>query len=233
MVSFVAIPDPFEVEADLVPRRTLGDPSPGDRLVRRVSIGRSDAVRLTPGHVGVTPELAAFLGSESVRHIFFLVSLTCSFRPADAPIVEAVLGVSLRRSDTQPQPLPIAWSLEPLKAATRVKYGRTTSLTAKATFLPQALGFDAEREGGVEWEKEEWFVVAAGEGEPDAEWHFRATRAADLVGVQRLALVARVPAGTAATGLVGLSAKVRHGRLGILHYRADLPPHAQEIVFDP
>lgn len=227
MTSIVELPEAVEHDAELVPTRNLGNANEGS-LLRRVSIGLSEASLLTPGTRGVAPELAEWLNRDRTGVIYHVIHLSCNLRRAEEPIVEALLAIEL--SAPSPEP-PIVWSMDPLKLATTVTHRNAVSLTPTATIIPELVGIEGGLERSTEYQTEEYYVVAAGEGEPSAEWFFRATRAVELVGVHRLVVITRTASTEPVTMQIALSAKVRRHFGGIIPYRAKLPEHARRVDF--
>lgn len=227
MTSIVELPEAVEHDAELVPTRNLGNANEGS-LPRRVSIGFSEASLLTPGTPGVAPDLAKWLNRDRSGVVHHVIHLSCNFRRADEPIVEALLAIELSAPSAEP---PIVWSMDPLKLATTVTYRRAVSLTPTAMIIPELIGLEVGLERSAEFQTEEYYVVAAGEGEPSAEWFFRKTRAVELVGVHRLVVITRTAPTEPVIMQIALSAKVRRHFGGIIPYRAELPEDARRLAF--
>jgi hypothetical protein len=78
MGSIPLLPEVACGKVDLVRRRVLG--GPGDyRVPGQISIGRSEAVRLTPDTVVLDAELARVLARDADEHDYYLVLLNCTF----------------------------------------------------------------------------------------------------------------------------------------------------------
>ncbi|MER6132185.1 hypothetical protein [Streptomyces sp. NPDC001815] len=198
----------------------------------QVSIGRSEALLLGPGHEGVNAELAARLHQDSGTLHYHLVHLTCSFRPCDdTPTQSAVLSVALKQSGAPDLPQPVVWSMTPRKLATPVTRRRTVSLTPNVTLVPELLELGPAVEKTTEYEKDMWHVVAVGEGEAIAEWHFKTTPAVELLGMHHLVLITRsAVARTGCSVHLGLAAKRRERLIVLIPYRADIPPNERVIT---
>ncbi|HEV7974283.1 hypothetical protein [Amycolatopsis sp.] len=175
----VVLPELDEVDVDLVPRRTLGDAG-GDRVAGQVSIGRAQAIRLYPDADGAGDE----------DH-YYLVSLSCTFRQGDAPVVSAVFSIELVQAEIIGVTSPVVWSMDPLRRATAVKHRRVVSVGPNLKIVPDVVEFDTSIEHSAEYTVDVNHLVAEGEGERQVDWTFTATKAVDLVGVHQLSLVAR------------------------------------------
>lgn len=223
MTTTITLPDLVEYDVDLELRRTLGGPPGEQRIPRRVTIGRSTARPVTE----IDPELFPDIGQDDTFHA---ISLSCSFRPGDEPLVSAVFSVALDRTDGEAAPAPEVWSMDPLKLTTPMKYVRTRSLTPKLKIVPQVADVDATRGSQVEYTADDPYVVASGEGESMAEWYFRTTPAVELVGIHYLSLIVRTPGPIETTARIALQAKIRRRLGGLIQYRATLPPGRREIL---
>ncbi|MDQ3764041.1 MAG: hypothetical protein M3460_21310 [Actinomycetota bacterium] len=230
MTSIITLPELVEHDVDLEQRRTLGGPQGTQRIPHRVTIGRSEAQPLLQNHPDVDADLAALFSGPTSRHGFYVIHLSCSFRPGNDPLVSAVFSVALDRTDGATEPAPEVWSMDPLKLTTPIKYVRTRSLTPKLKIVPQVIDVDAAQGSQVEYSAEHYYVVASGEGEPTAEWYFRATPAVELVGIHHLSLIVRTPGSIGTKARIALQAKIRRRLGGLIQYNAKLPPGHREIL---
>jgi hypothetical protein len=169
------------------------------------------------------------LERDSATYAYHLVQLSCTFRPADDPIVESVFAVQLSAADGSP---PVVWSMDPQRLTTHVRHRRVVTLTPNATIIPELIGLEGSVEKTTEHRSEVYHVVAGGEGEPTAEWFFRATPAVELVGTYRLVLVARTPRKSRTTMDIAFQAKVRRRIGGVIPYRAHVPEAVRKLELD-
>jgi len=203
----------------LVAERTLGGPQ--HQVETRVSIGTAEPYPITANRMTDDPELANAL-NRSDRHDYYGIYLVCSFLEAVPETVEqATFSVALSYGDPAADDQPIAWSLWPRKLVTK-PVRQTKSVKGS---IGIKLGVDLGLEGSYseEADADQCYVVAAGEREPDPEWHFRRTAKVALDGVHDLWLVAQVERGREAVALYGVNATVRRPRFGISYTRLDVP----------
>jgi hypothetical protein len=117
---------------------------------------------------------------------------------------------------------PVAWSLSPLRSAMPIKITRGIGLNAHLGFIQPTV------DRKVETPMEEDYVIGLGDCESDFEWRFTATRAAALVGIQRMFAVVKVRKGVSFDAAVVVAGTVRRPRLGLLHFNAELPGRREQ-----
>jgi len=215
-----------EYAVDLVPRRVLGR-TPADPLRKRITMARPLLVPLKkPGADAERPAIREHLTREAKSHDFFELHLVLTLYPdQEEPFQTVAVNVALTADD--PADDPIAWSLFPLRSATPIKVTTDVGLNAKLGFIQPTV------DRKVETPIEKNFVLGLGEGESDFEWRFTETRAATLVGIQRMFAVVKVRRGGSFGAAVAVAATVRRQRLGLLHYNAELPSFVKRVVVPP
>jgi hypothetical protein len=201
----------------LVPPTVRGARGEESAPVRdRLRVGKPVVQRLDVALAGEDPELVAFL--DDAQDAFCLVHLGCTFVTSDAePFERAWLTLSLARADEAPVPLPIVWSMRPMRLTSSVDASRTVRVGVKAMLVDVGLESTASTKGDV------WFVEALGLQESVAGWDFRRTAAEEISGTQRLSSVVRVPAGASLRGRIELGATISRRRLGVFPYEAAWP----------
>ncbi|MEO3773986.1 hypothetical protein [Micromonospora sp. B9E7] len=212
-------------EVDLVLEPRLHAPDAPSRVLGRVSLGSPVVRQLTAASATSDPDWREFLEAESEHSTYLMLSLFCAFRaaPGSDPIVDAAVGVHLKAPDAPADRQPIAWSINPKRRSHVVPRTGRISLTAKLTIIESTVEYAPDGSG------EELFVVGMGEHDSDPEWRFRAVSGAPLIGDEELTIVVKTPAGTPARADVTVAATVKHRRLGLLPYRADLPPVVRTV----
>ncbi|GAA4070226.1 hypothetical protein [Nonomuraea soli] len=196
-------------------RVTRGRPRPAP-VRGAVTLGRPVVQPLTEELAAGDPPLRAFLAEQGGAWRFHLVHLGCSFLPEPgARFAQAWLTVRLARADGVPEPVPIAWSLDPLRSERPVEQTTTVKIGAKAVL-------EAGVEVSTTGSRTEVFLTAYGLQEDTCTWEFTRTAREEIRGGQRLALVARTPGRALAVGEVELRATLVRRRLGVLPYRVAL-----------
>lgn len=217
-------------DIDLVATLLLGEPA-RPPLRGRISLGTPLVRRLTAAQATEGDEdWLDFLESQSGQYDYLLLSLVCSFRPSvdGSPFADAGIGIRLEAPGEPVARQPIAWALLPKKRALPVASAAHLTLTARLMFVEAGVEYTPDPNG-----REELFVVGMGERDSDPEWRFTATAGTLLVGDETLALIVRVPAGVPAQALITIAATVRQRRLGLIPYRAQIPPALQTIDLRP
>ncbi|GAA2581643.1 hypothetical protein GCM10010399_09280 [Dactylosporangium fulvum] len=207
-------------DVDLVLEPRLHVPGAPPRISGRVSLGTPVVRPLTADLATTDPDWRAFLEAEAAHSAYFVLSLFCTFRaaPDGDPIADAAVGVKLHAPDAPADRQPIAWSIDPKRRVRPVPRTGRISLTAKLTIVESTVEY------APEGSREELFVVGMGEHDSDPEWRFRAVSGSPLIGDEELTVVVKAPAGILARADVSVAATVKHRRLGLIPYRADLPP---------
>ncbi|MFD7441215.1 hypothetical protein [Streptomyces sp. NPDC059909] len=212
----------------LVPTLLLQTPTPQPPLTGRISLG-APVVRLLTGMQAAEGDgdWGDFLESQSTRYDYLLLSLVCSFRPSPdgAPFTNAGIGVRLEAPGQSDDQQPIAWSTSPKKRAVPVVPSGSLTLTANLMLVDAGVEFTPHQGG-----REELFVVGMGERDSDPEWRFTATPDTPLVGDESLSLIIRTPVGVPTQAHITVAATVKQRRLGLIPYRAVLPPALQTIA---
>ncbi|GEM_PF-2190886 len=213
---------PFhDIELVAVPR--LGGGGAQERVSGRIS--------LAPIVWPLSAEQAAardaqwrdYLIAQSPHSDYSLLDLTCAFRPAadGDPFDDATVGILLESPGADVA--PIAWSIAPKNRARPAKSRPEVKITASLGVVQ--VGADVKPgEAG-----EEVYVVGMGERDSDPEWRFHATSGHVLIGDEPLTLMVKIPAGLPAYAHVSIAATIKQRRLGLIPYRAELPPELQTI----
>ncbi|MEW2069846.1 hypothetical protein [Streptomyces sp. NPDC007346] len=211
----------------LVPALLLRAPDPQPPLTGRISLGAPvvrplSAVQAAEGD----EDWGDFLESQSARYDYLLLSLVCSFRPSPGgpPFTDAGIGVRLEAPGQPADRQPIAWSISPKRRTAPVAPSGSLTLTANLMLVDAGVEYTPHRAG-----REKLFVVGMGERDSDPEWRFTATPETPLVGDESLALIIRTPAGAPAQAHIAVAATVRERRLGLIPYRAELPPALRAV----
>ncbi|MFF4160581.1 hypothetical protein [Streptomyces sp. NPDC001678] len=214
----------------LVPTLLLQTPTPHPSLTGRISLGMPVIRPLTATQAAEGDEdWVEFLESQAGQYDYFLLSLICSFRPSPdgTPFVDAGIGIRLEAPGQTADRQPIAWSISPKKRALPVTPSSPQlKLTAKLMLVEAGVEYTPEQGG-----REELFVVGMGERDSDPEWRFSATASTPLVGDESITLIVRAPAVVPAQAHITMAATVKQRRLGLIPYRAELPPALRTIDF--
>jgi hypothetical protein len=197
-------------------------------LQDRISMGRTDIRKLTGSDPGITADLAETLSRESTRKSFYAMSLTCTFYPGEPAISEAEMMITLRRRDDRPEDPPLAWSLDPLMLATPVQYTRTWSLKANVTVVPNLLGGEGAGSATESSTRQRFYLIAVGEKESRAGWHFKETEEVKLVGIHHLLMVIQSPSHAECVAEIELQATLKGW---IRRLRGIVPPRSAEVIF--
>lgn len=224
----VIVPELAEVDVMLEPDMDEVRLRLGEGNVKRPSalhgiftLGIPIVQPVTTALAGDDMALQAFLVEERAAARFFLVHLSCSFRPPKgADFEEAWVTVHLRTDDGETAAsTAISWSMNPRRETRVASRSRTLKLDAKLSFI------EASAEFGDEGEADEVFIESFGLREATCTWEFRRTHAQALRGSQSLALVARCPTHTETSGLVEVQATLRMRKFGLIPFWANMPEH--------
>jgi hypothetical protein len=212
-------------DVDLVLEPRLHMPGAHSRISGRVSLGTPVVRPLTADSATTDPRWREFLEAEAAHSAYLMLSLFCTFRaaPDGDPIADAAIGVRLQAPDAPADQQPIAWSIDPKRRARPVPRTGRISLTAKLTIVESTVEYTPDGS------REELFVVGMGERDSDPEWRFCAVSGSPLVGDEELTIVVKTPAGIPARADVTVAATIKHRRLGLIPYRADLPPVVRTV----
>lgn len=213
-------------EIDLVAVPRLQTPAPHPVIEGRVSLSTPVVHPLTAGEAASgNAEWLGFLEAEASHSDYFLLSLTCAFRPPvnGDPFTDAAVGILLECPDEPVDRQPIAWSISPQKRAHPVERATSIALSAKLAIVESTLEFTSNQE------EEGTFVVGMGERDSDPEWRMRATSGHPLIGDETFTLIVKAPTGKPVRAHVTVSATIRHRRFGLIPYRADLPTTLRTI----
>ncbi|WP_405535178.1 hypothetical protein OG787_12035 [Streptomyces sp. NBC_00075] len=220
----LVLPATEAVDVHLEPRSYLSRADRAQRLSGRMSLGAPILVPIPVASVDAGV-LEPYLVREAATSVFYLLHLVVNLRPDDrAPFAELGVGVALSCPDgaTGNGSGPIAWSLSPLRAAETTGVSTTVGLNGKFGIVePQATRT-------VEGQSE--YAIGMGERESDFEWRFTATPARGLAGAQHMYAVVKARGGTETRADIIVSASVRLSALGLIPYRAELPPLLARIA---
>lgn len=222
-----------EYDVTLIRRATLGNSEAPETISDQVTLGRSEVIRITAAHPPASRGLLEY-GQPDLDHEYYLVHLTCSFRPNRRRIESAKLSVALT-TDCEPEPVlgdaldAEVWSMDPVVLSTPVKYTQTVSLAPSLKLVPALIELAQKTEHTKEYVGQDHHLIATGEGESIGEWSFRATAAVELIGTYRLLLVARASRGAHVIGEVALAARYQSRMGRLIQYRANLT-RAQRII---
>lgn len=233
----IELPDIEEHDVALIPRRrtvrsgTSTHPDLTRPLEQRLAIGGPWSRLLDPRALEgdeLEPDARRFLEYEGTVADFFLVQVTCSFRPEnDEPFAKAVLRITLSASHPEAA-APIAWSMKPDRLTTPTTLSRTVKLDGSLKVFGVGLG------AGLEQSREqpdEIFVEAFFEGLSNPTWEVTRTSNAEISGLQRFILVVRAAKGAGANGRATLGATISKRRFGVIPYEAALGGDAAPLEF--
>ncbi|MET7637430.1 hypothetical protein [Streptomyces sp. NPDC005438] len=213
-------------EIDLVEVPRLQSPASQPRIEGRVSLSTAVVHPLTAEEAAAgEAEWLGFLTEEAPHSDYLLLSLTCAFRPPanGAPFADAAVGVLLESPGEPAERQPIAWSISPRKRSHPVERPATIGLSAKLAIVESTLELTPGQG------REELFVIGMGERDSDPEWRIQATSRQPLIGDETFTLIVKATAGAPVHAQVTVAATLRHRRLGLIPYRADLPTTLRTI----
>jgi hypothetical protein len=218
------------LDITLTPESRLHTPKTLSPMTGRVSLGYPVVRKLTAREAaGDVEGWLEFLTHESLTSDYYLLSLVCSFRPAQNgdKFIEATVGIELKSTGEPADRQPIAWSISPSRRT--VAGGRTShiALNAKLAFLQTTVDLTPGPE------PEQLVVVGAGERDSDPEWSFRASNGSEIVGDETLAVIVKAAKDVPVRAHVRISATLKHHRFGRSPYRADMPPLFHAIDLRP
>jgi hypothetical protein len=224
----LSIPDPSLRALTLEPRVERGG-TPVPRLPARMSIGGPLAVPLDAKYVTGDDDLRTFIQREETAD-FFLVHMAATFVPdPDEPFERAWLTVRLQRRDDVPEPMPIAWSMQPNRLSDEIE--RSTKVSIGPSLKIAGVGVEASVESGSTQVLRDVSLEARHELEANPTWVLERTRSAPIRGVQRFVLVVRSPRGVSTGGVVESGAVLRRRLLGPITHRA-APEDGTPIRFE-
>lgn len=200
-----------------------------DKLEGWISLGEPISIPITPSFVKEDKELQAYINSGEARDFKFnIIYLDCTFRPRDdEPFVNAFLEIQLLRTDDVQKPKPIAWSMHPRIMAEYIEVSRTIKLGGSLGFVEGVIGIDGEIVRQEKYKYKMLFLKSLNERQWNPIWEFNRTKTSEIIGAQRLALIARIPKGAAIRGTVVLTASIKRRILGIVPYRGVFPDKPQ------
>jgi hypothetical protein len=190
---------------------------PTRRLTARLLLGTPVVSQLTQSVVGDDRDLAAFIKNKARKHDFYLVLLAPTFvAKKNEPVLEAEISVLFTAASGKD---PIAWSMEPLKAATYEELSDTGGLNASLNFVLSKVG--SKTSSTRKTRKERVFIEGLGLLTSGPQWRFWRTSEAEIRGSIPLRLVVQSDAKARWQGRLSITAQVQrhHGR--IIPYRAD------------
>lgn len=213
-------------EIDLVEVPRLQSPAPQHRIEGRVSLSTAVVHPLTAEEAAAgEAEWLGFLTAEASHSDYFLLSVTCAFRPPahGDPFSDAAVGVLLESPGEPADRQPIAWSISPKERSHPVERATTVGLSAKLAIVETTLEV-APGQG-----REELFVIGMGERDSDPEWRIKATSRHPLIGDETFTLIVKAAAGAPVQAHMTVAATIKHRRFGLIPYRADLPATLRTI----
>ncbi|GAA0635067.1 hypothetical protein GCM10010174_65860 [Kutzneria viridogrisea] len=210
----VALPPQEMIGVELVPRQVMHG-ARRDRLVGRVSLGVPH-VKALDSDALADLGLRHHEGGEDRAYCLLAFAVNFAVNHPD-PVLDATVGVVLR-NDTAPGSAPVARSLDPLRLARARARTSTIGISAKLGIVEPQVSRGVTDSGG------EPFLIADGLGSHEPAWSFRANHHQDLVGPYQLLMVVESPRGAKTSALLALAATVRHSVLGVISYRAEVPP---------
>jgi hypothetical protein len=227
--------EPDLMGIDLLPEdeRSPDLPESGDlpdRVSRLVAVGRPllnpiDADQLAKA----SPHINAYLLQHKHSYEAKTLAFPCSFVSRSHPLVRAAVAVSLTSDGQAAEDTAVAWCLQPDRVNKPV-LGHPFKLSLNFTVPPKAsveVGSPEQRP-----EIERYIILAYGEGTPDPEWLFRRTGQHDFDGLHWLGMVVMFPRNAPATARFALTAAIRHKKIGIVPYSADLPEQISSIALN-
>jgi len=219
----IDIPIEYEwVDLDLLPAGDRsGEHAPG--TATRVSLSMPCVVQLPPDREKLGNELYEFLREERKRYELKAMVLACSFVSRDAPLLKAILAISLERDDGIAENRPVAWNLTP-ERLTKPGTHFSSTFSLELSINPKVRVEVAEQ---PTTQDDQHILIAHGEGSSTPEWEFKRTKQSDFDGIHRIGMTIMTPRGAPATARLALSALIRHRKLGLIPCSANLPPQLQ------
>ncbi|WP_370413557.1 hypothetical protein [Streptomyces fradiae] len=220
------LPVPPLHEIDLVAVPRLQSPAPQPRIEGRVSLSAAVVHPLTAEEAaGSEAEWLGFLTAEAPHSAYFLLSLTCAFRPPGNgdPFADAAVGVLLESPYEPADRQPIAWSISPKKRSHPVERSGSIALSASLAIVETTLELTPGQG------REDISVIGMGERDSDPEWRLQATGRRPLIGDETFTMIVKAAAGAPVQAHVTVAATIRHRRFGLIPYRADLPTALRTI----
>ncbi len=165
-------------------------------LKGRVAVGGPHGFKIAAEWVREDPELGKFIDRNSGRHEFYFVYLSVSFGGLGRPRLKSA-KVELELAAIPATPEPFALSLEPLDA------GQETQVDGRLRILPEVIlpgdfGVSlGSYERGRAYARKERFVRGLGLDGPRPGWEFTRTKAEEIAGTHRLAMVVQTEKGAA------------------------------------
>ena len=234
----IELPELEQRGVSLVPRlRTVrgsarSDPELASPVPERLAIGGPWTRPLTPQGLAdgeLEPDAQRFLEHESLAAEFFLVQLTCTFRPLDdEPFAKAVLAVTLSGSSPDTPP-PIAWSMQPDRLTRPASLSRTLKLSASLKIM--GVGLSGEAGQTRDRPDDEIFLEALYEGLSTPAWELTSTSSGAISGLHRFVLVVRSVKAAHVVGRATLGATISKRRFGFIPYEAALGDDAAPLEF--
>ncbi len=219
----IQLAEPVWHEVTLIPdeRSTKGFAIPETEPLRGwLLIGEPGVIPITSGQIADDADLRGFVEAMAKEAGFYLVSLACTFRPPEGEhFKKAWVQVDLGRYDGVAQPLPIAWSMEPL----RLEEGQETKWSAEIGAEVKLV--NASIEGGRSTTGKRLVLEALNEGNPNPAWEFFE----GISGVYRLKMVVRTPRGVKCGGAIKLSASIARRKMFFITYNEAIKESPQRF----
>lgn len=179
----------------------------------KVSLGQPVVVRLTKKLLQNDRDAVAAL-TQSSAHVFDVVRLACTFRPADGEkFTEAWLQI-LCKPETA-----IAWSMLPHREADFDEGSSKITVGAGVKLLGAELKAGGEESKSTKRVRP--FIDAMNLQQSDPQWRFKATNSRDLEGSFPMALVLRSEAAAPCSATLRFRCVVQTKRFGVFTYMSD------------
>jgi hypothetical protein len=223
--AFVAAAWPAASPVEFEEGHLLGGPE--ERLDGVVSLGVSGADLLTADWPGLDASIAHRIASEASTYRYFLLLLTCTFRPQGARVLEANLSMQLsagsadeKDSEDGNEKVPIFWSVQPQKV------GYTAQRQVGLHFAPDlkllGIGSPVSADATSAFPAQVNTVIGTGQLQSTAEWFFFGRPGNRLEGDYPLAAIVRAATGQALRARLRLGIEARVGLRTVSH-EARLP----------
>jgi hypothetical protein len=201
-------------------RVTKGDGLSTEPLVERLALGGPQIIPITADRAGDDEKLRYFIENEGSK--FHLIHMNCNFNPRENETFNSArVWIKLQRTDQVSEPQPVAWSMQPHRLATAVKYTSTVNLGANAKFF-EVIGVESGAEHSTEIEKKEIFLQAFNEMTDNPYWQFKETKAERIYGSHHLNLIIQHPAETTIGGTVNIIADLERKKFRILSFKVPI-----------
>jgi hypothetical protein len=220
-MAFVAVAWPAASPVEFEQAHLLGGPE--ERFDGVVSLGVSGADLLTPDWPGLDASVAHRITSQAATYHYFLLLLTCTFRPQGARVLEANLSMRLSTTsagERDSEKVPVFWSVQPQKEGYTAQ--RQVGLHIAPDLKLLGIGSPVSADATSAFPAQVNTVIGTGQLQSTAEWFFFGRPGNRLEGDYPLAAIVRAAPGQALRAQLRLGIEARAGLRTVSH-EARLP----------